>query len=51
MLDSKTSLNHILWDILARFNEHPTNHYAAIRLACFTNVIIILSDPITKQLC
>jgi len=48
---SKTSLIQTVWDILARFNEQPTNHYATIRLAFFTNAIIILSDPITKQLC
>ena len=50
-LYSKTSLIQIVWDILARFNEHPTNHYAPIRLALFTNAIIILSDSIIKQLC
>jgi hypothetical protein len=50
MLYSKTPLIPILWDILERFTEHPTNQSAAIRLAFFKNAIIILSDSITKQL-
>jgi hypothetical protein len=50
-LYGKTSLIQTLWDVLARLIGYPTNHDVEIRLAFFTNAIIILLELITKQFC